>query len=57
MKYWLCITTHDNWEVVKKKNVWGVPKRHKNTIAKVKPGDRLVFYVKQKRKDKEILEP
>ena len=57
MTYWLCITNRDNWEVVKKKNVWGVAKRHKNTIAKVKPGDRLVFYVKQERKDKEILEP
>ena len=42
---------------MKKKNVWGVPKRHKNTIAKVKPGDRLVLYVKQERRDKEILEP
>ncbi|WP_456321128.1 EVE domain-containing protein [Palaeococcus sp. (in: euryarchaeotes)] len=57
MAYWLCITNRDNWEVVKKKNVWGVPKRHRNTIAKVKPGDKLVFYVKQERKDKQILEP
>ncbi|KUH34829.1 hypothetical protein APY94_00190 [Thermococcus celericrescens] len=57
MKYWLCITNRDNWEVVKKKNVWGVAKRHKNTIAKVKPRDKLVFYVKQERKDKEVLEP
>jgi len=37
MAYWLCITNRDNWKVIKKKNVWGVPKRHKNTIAKVKP--------------------
>lgn len=57
MTYWLCITNRDNWEVVKKKKVWGVPRRHKNTIAKVKPGDKLVFYVKQERKDKEVLEP
>jgi len=57
MTYWLCITNRDNWEVVRKKNVWGVAKRHKNTIAKVKPGDKLVFYVKQERKNKEILEP
>jgi len=38
-------------------DVWGVSKRHKNTIAKVKPGDRLIFYVKQERKDKQVLEP
>lgn len=57
MKYWLCITNRENWEVVKEKNVWGVPRRHRNTIAKVNPGDKLVFYVKQERKNKEILEP
>ncbi|USS41579.1 EVE domain-containing protein [Thermococcus aggregans] len=57
MKYWLCITNRDNWEVIKEKNIWGVPKRHKNTIAKVKPGDKLLIYVKQERKDKQILEP
>ena len=57
MKYWLCITNRENWEVVKEKNVWGVPRRHRNTIAKVNPGDKLVFYVKQERKDKQVLEP
>lgn len=57
MTYWLCITNRENWEVVKEKNVWGVPRRHRNTIAKVNPGDKLVFYVKQERKNKEILEP
>ncbi|RLF82342.1 EVE domain-containing protein, partial [Thermococci archaeon] len=57
MTYWLCITNRDNWKVIKEKNIWGVPKRHKNTIAKVKPGDRLLIYVKQERKEKQILEP
>ncbi|MBC7094486.1 EVE domain-containing protein [Thermococcus sp.] len=57
MAYWLCITNRANWKVIKEKNVWGVPRRHKNTIAKVKPGDKLLIYVKQERKDKQILEP
>ena len=57
MTYWLCITNRDNWKVIKEKSIWGVPKRHKNTIAKVKPGDKLVIYVKQERRDKQILEP
>ena len=57
MTYWLCITNRDNWNVIKKRKIWGVPKRHKNTIAKVKPGDKLLIYVKQERKDKQILEP
>ncbi len=47
MTYWLCITTEENWKVIRSKNVWGVPERHKNTIMKVKPGDKLLIYLKQ----------
>jgi len=54
MTYWLCITTEDNWKVIREENVWGVPERHKNTISKVKPGDRLLIYLKQER-DKDII--
>ncbi len=57
MNYWLCITTEDNWKVIKEKNVWGVPERHKNTIAKVKPKDKLLIYLKQERKKDKIVEP
>jgi len=57
MACWLCITNRDNWKIIKEKNVWGVPRRHKNTIAKIKPGDKLIIYVKQEREDKKILEP
>lgn len=55
--YWLCITNRANWKVIKEKNIWGVQKRNRNTIAKVKPGDKIVIYIKQEREDKEILEP
>lgn len=54
MAYWLCITTEANWKVIKEKNVWGVPERHKNTIAKVKPGDKLVIYLKQEKVNDEV---
>ncbi|MCS7130326.1 MAG: EVE domain-containing protein [Archaeoglobaceae archaeon] len=57
MTFWLCITTEENWEVIKAKNIWGVPERHKNTIAKVKKGDRLLIYLKQERRNEEIKEP
>ncbi len=58
MAYWLCITNEANWKVIREKNVWGVPERHKNTIAKVKPGDKLLIYLKQERVDKnEVKEP
>lgn len=57
MAYWLCITNETNWKVIKERNVWGVPERHKNTIAKVKPGDKLVIYLKQEKVNDEVKEP
>jgi len=54
MAYWLCITNEVNWKVIREKNIWGVPERNKNTIAKVKPGDKLVIYLKQEKIDNEI---
>jgi predicted RNA-binding protein len=45
MAYWLCITNEVNWNVIKSVNIWGVPDRHKNTIAKVKPGDKLLRFI------------
>jgi len=57
MAYWLCITTEENWKVIREKNIWGVPERHKNTIAKVKPGDKLLIYVKKEKVNDEIKEP
>jgi len=50
VNYWLCVTNDDNWNVVKKQKVWGVPeKRGRRQIEAVKPGDYLVFYVTPKR--------
>lgn len=57
MSHWLCVTTEENWRVIKKKNVWGVPERHKNTIERVKPGDKLLIYVKQRREKEKTVEP
>ncbi|RSN73417.1 EVE domain-containing protein [Candidatus Methanodesulfokora washburnensis] len=57
MTYWLCITTEENWKIIKEKNIWGVPERHKNTISRVKPGDLLLIYVKQRSVGKEVEGP
>jgi len=54
MTCWLCITNEENWNVVKEKNVWGVPERHKNTIMKVKKGDKLLMYLMQEKIMEEI---
>ena len=56
MTYWLCITNNANWKVIREKNIWGVSERHKNTIAKVKPGDKLAIYLKQEKIGNEIKE-
>lgn len=55
-KYWLCILSPENYEIVKKKLVWGVTDRHKNTIMQVKPRDRLIMYVIGEKKFKGIFE-
>ncbi len=57
MAYWLCITNEVNWKVIRERNVWGVPERHKNTIAKVKPGDKLLIYLKQEKINDDVKEP
>lgn len=57
MPYWLCITNEDNWKVIKQKNIWGVPERYRNTIAKVKPRDKLLIYLRQERDKDVIKEP
>jgi len=57
MRYWLCVTNQENWEVIREKNVWGVEERHRNSILKVKPGDRLLIYVMGTKKENETLPP
>ncbi|MEM2293130.1 MAG: EVE domain-containing protein [Nitrososphaerota archaeon] len=49
MNYWLCVTNEENWKVIKERKVWGVSKRNKRSIERVKPGDLLVFYVMPQR--------
>lgn len=49
MARWIASFNRENWAVVKNKNIWGVPKRNQKVIARVKPGDTIVFFVSQKR--------
>jgi len=56
MSCWLCITTETNWKIIKDRNVWGVPARHKNTISRVKPGDNMLIYLKQEREKDRLTE-
>ena len=56
VKYWFCILTPENYEIVKNELVWGVTSRHKNKIIRVEPGDRLVMYVIGEKRIKGIYE-
>ena len=57
MAYWLCIKTEENWNVIKKKNIWGVQEKHRNTIGKVNAGDKCLIYVMSTKKDDELIPP
>jgi len=41
----------------REKNIWGVPEGHKNTIMRVKLGDKVLIYLKQRRSKDKIVEP
>ena len=48
MRYWICVTSKENWEIVKKEGIWAVPSNRKAILERVKPNDRLVIYVSSK---------
>ncbi len=49
LRYWICVTTEENWKIIRDKNIWGVPSRCRKIIEAVEPGDRLAIYVIQTR--------
>ncbi|ADN35549.1 protein of unknown function DUF55 [Methanolacinia petrolearia DSM 11571] len=55
MTIWIASTNRDNWEVIEKRNLWGVPKRNKNSIERSSPGDKIVIFVRQENAGDTIL--
>lgn len=47
-KYWILITTEQNYEICVREGLWGV-QYAKNMIKQMKPGDLAVFYIKGKK--------
>ena len=49
-QYWIIALSEDNWEIVKRENVYGAPepKRFKPVHELIEPGDVLIFYVRKK---------
>ncbi|WAI01367.1 EVE domain-containing protein [Methanogenium organophilum] len=55
MTIWIASTNRNNWEIIKNKNLWGVPKRNKNSIERSKPGDKILIFVRQEKVGDAIL--
>ena len=55
MPHWIASSNRDNAKILDKKRIWGVPKRNKNLLQRVKPGDTILVYVRQEKEDDTIL--
>lgn len=55
MKYWIASCNQDNWAIMKRKNIWGIPKRNKNTYERVSSGDHLIVFVRQEVRDDTLI--
>lgn len=51
MTYWIA---SGNWEIVKKHNIWGVPKRSKSLHTRVKIGDIIFIFARSETHAKEV---
>jgi predicted RNA-binding protein len=47
--YWFCVVNEDNWEIIRRKNLWGVSEGNRKRLESTQIGDLLVFYVKRYR--------
>jgi len=55
MTHWIASSNRDNAKILEKKHIWGVPKRNKTLMQRVKPGDTILVYVRQEKEDDTIL--
>jgi len=55
MTHWFASSNRDNWEIIRKKNIWGIPKRNKAIIQRAQVGDTIVIYVAQKKEGDTVL--
>jgi len=46
MAYWIASSNRDNAEVVREKHIWGVPRRNRSLMHRVKSGDKMLVYVR-----------
>ena len=46
MRFWLYITTLDNWDISKEKRIIGVGEKHTSLVSKISEGDKGIIYIK-----------
>ena len=46
MTHWIASSNRDNAEVVREKHIWGVPRRNRSLMHRVKSGDKMLVYVR-----------
>ena len=54
MAIWIASGNRENWEVLKKHNIWGVPKRSKGLHSRVNKGDTILIYARSETHAKEV---
>jgi len=55
MTIWIASGNRENWEVARKHNIWGVPKRSKALHSRKKKGDTILIYARSETHAKEVL--
>ncbi len=55
MKYWIASGNRENWNVVKEKNIWGVPKGSKGLHSRVNVSDHILIYVRSETHGHDVL--
>ena len=55
MTHWIASSNRDNARILDAKQFWGVPKRNRTLMQRVKPGDTILVHVRQEKEDDTVL--
>ena len=55
MTHWIASSNRANQKILDQKQIWGVPRRNKTLMQRVKPGDTILMYVRQEKEGDNVL--
>ena len=55
MTHWIASSNRENAKILDQKHIWGVPRRNRTLMHRVKPGDAILIYVRQEKEGETIL--